>query len=220
MSLLRILRRTSRRALGAAFALLTPVILGLGGCGQGNSATVSGEFRGIELHPPVAAPDFTLTATDGRPYHLKPEIEGTVALLFFGYTHCPDVCPVHMTAIASALRSLPLKVSQRVRVIFVTVDPKRDQPARLRSWLDNFDPGFVGLRGPEREVNRIQTALHLVPATVEAGPESTYSVGHGAAVIAVIADSARVLYPFGTREVDWLHDLPELVAAIPPGATP
>jgi protein SCO1 len=202
------------------------LVAGLLGCGRGNSATVSDGYRGTELHPPVAVPDFTLTATDGRPYHLKSEIEGAVALLFFGYTHCPDVCPVHMAAIASALRALPLEESGRVRVIFVTVDPERDQPRRLRSWLDNFDPGFVGLRGPVSELNRIQTALGLVPATVQtqaatgsAGPDTAYSVGHGAAVIAVIADSARVLYPFGTRELDWLHDLPRLVAAIP-RATP
>jgi hypothetical protein len=75
----------------------------------------------------------------------------------------------------------------------------------------------VGLRGSLAEINRVQTALHLAPVVVETTRDSTYQVGHNAAVIAVIGDSARVAYPFGTREVDWLHDLPRLVAMIPQG---
>lgn len=184
-------------------------------CGGQESGVAASGLRGVPVVPPVPAPDFTLTATDGRPFHLKPEVQGRVALLFFGYTHCPDVCPVHMAAIAAALHAGPSDVAQRVRVIFVTVDPARDQPARLRAWLDNFDPSFVGLRGATADIDRIQTLLHLVPATIATTADTTYQVGHGAAVIAVIGDSARVLYPFGTRQVDWQHDLPKLVAAIP-----
>lgn len=189
-------------------------------CSNEGGASAPGRFRGVELLPPVPVPDFTLTATDGRAYHVKAEIDGAVALFFFGYTHCPDVCPVHMANLAAALRDVPLNVSQRVRVIFVTVDPARDQPARLRAWLNNFDPTFVGLRGSAAQVNRIQTLLHLAPTVVEAGRDTSYRVGHNAALIAVIGDSARVLYPFGTRQVDWLHDLPNLVATIPRGARP
>jgi protein SCO1/2 len=113
------------------------------------------------------------------------------------------------------LRRLPRAVSQRVKVVFVTVDPARDTPQRLRTWLDNFDPTFVGLRGSMDTVNRIQQSFRMPPTVVERLPDGGYAVGHGAPVIALVGDSARVLYPFGIRQEDWLHDLPKLAAAIP-----
>jgi protein SCO1 len=188
----------------------------LSGCkAEPRGAARPGDYRGDVLMTPIPEPDFTLTATDGRPYHFKRETDGVVALLFFGYTHCPDVCPVHMSNLAAVLRRLHTDVSRRVKVVFVTVDPERDTPRRLRTWLDNFDPAFVGLRGPMDVVNRIQQAFHM-PATVyEKLPDGTYAVGHGAPVIALVGDSARVFYPFGIRQEDWLHDLPILTAAIP-----
>lgn len=178
------------------------------------------DYRGAVLATPFAEPAFTLTATDGRSYDFKRETAGAVALLFFGYTHCPDVCPMQMANIASVLHRLPSDVSGRVRVVFVTVDPARDTPRELRDWLDNFDPAFLGLRGPLDTVNRIQQAFHMFPTVIERLPDGGVAVGHEAAVIAVVGDSARVLYPFGTRQGDWFHDLPKLVAAIPraPGA--
>jgi protein SCO1/2 len=174
-----------------------------------------GDYKGDILVQPIAEPDFTLTTTDGQPYHFKRETDGMVALLFFGYTHCPDVCPVHMANLAAVLRRLPTEVSRRVKVVFVTVDPARDTPRHLREWLDNFDPTFVGLRGSLEAVNRIQQSFHLPPTVFEKLPNGGYAVGHGAPVIALVGDSARVFYPFGIRQEDWLHDLPKLAAAIP-----
>jgi protein SCO1/2 len=183
---------------------------------QGGTRVMRGsDYKGDVIVQPIAAPDFTLTTTDGKPYHFKQETQGMVGLLFFGYTHCPVICPVHMSNLAAVLRRLPTDVSRRVKVVFVTVDPARDTPEYLRAWLDNFDRSFVGLRGSLDAVNRIQGAFHM-PATVyEKLPDGGYAVGHGAPVIAVIADSARVFYPFGIRQEDWLHDLPKLAAAIP-----
>jgi protein SCO1/2 len=120
-----------------------------------------------------------------------------------------------MANIAAVLRRLPYSVASKVKVVFVTTDPARDSLPRLREWLGNFDPHFVGLRGPVDEVNRIQIALALPPAA--AGPAQAngdYEVGHAAQVIAFTPDdSAHVLYPFGTRQEDWAHDLPKLVSA-------
>jgi protein SCO1/2 len=189
----------------------------LSGCTGGASkrAVRPGDLKGDVLVQPLAAPDFTLTTTDGQPYHFKRETDGAVALLFFGYTHCPDVCPVHMANLAAVLRRLPTAVSWSVKVVFVTVDPARDTPQQLRSFLDNFDRTFVGLRGSIDTVNRIQAAFHMPPAVFEKLPEGGYAVGHGAPVIAIVGDSARVFYPFGIRQEDWLQDLPKLVASIP-----
>jgi protein SCO1/2 len=187
-------------------------------CGSGGwKSGAPGQYQGTTLQPPLAAPDFTLTTTDGRPYHFRVEARGYVALLFFGYTHCPDVCPVHMANLASVLARVPPGVAGSVKVMFVTVDPARDTPPVLRAWLDKFDHTFVGLRGPLEAVNRIEGELRMPQTVVERLADGQYAVGHAAAIIAIVGDSVRVLYPFGTRQGDWLHDLPMLVAAIPHG---
>lgn len=175
-------------------------------------------LRGTVLAPSWPKPDFTLTDTNGRPFDFRAETDGLVTLLFFGYTHCPDVCPVHMANIAAVLRDLDYAHRSRIGVVFVTTDPERDTLPRLREWLDRFDTSFVGLRGTAEEVDEIQAALHL-PAAVRQpsrpGPlPGAYAVGHAAQVIAFTADGrARVVYPFGTRQSDWAHDLPKLVEA-------
>ncbi|HSE66678.1 MAG TPA: SCO family protein, partial [Gemmatimonadales bacterium] len=140
-----------------------------------------------------------------------------IALLFFGYTHCPDVCPVHLANIAAALHTLGPEVQRKVEVVFVTTDPDRDTPEVIRAWLDKFDPKFVGLRGTLDEVNGIQRGLKLGEASRE--PQLTpadtgYSVGHAALVLAFTPDdSAHVVYPFGVRQSDWAKDL-ELLAKL------
>jgi protein SCO1/2 len=169
-------------------------------------------YRGIFLPDADARPDFVLTDMNGETFDFRRETEGKLALLFFGYTYCPDVCPVHMASIAAVKRDLSVDEQRGMRVVFVTADPRRDTPERLVSWLGNFDPDFVGLRGTEAEVDSIMLGLAL-PAAIRdtaAGPD--YAVGHASQVIAFPpGDGFRVIYPFGTRQADWKHDLPRLL---------
>jgi len=169
-------------------------------------------YRGIFLPDADARPDFVLTDMNGETFDFRRETEGKLALLFFGYTYCPDVCPVHMASIAAVKRDLSVEEQRGMRVVFVTADPRRDTPERLVSWLGNFDPDFVGLRGTEAEVDSIMLGLAL-PAAIRdtaAGPD--YAVGHASQVIAFPpGDGFRVIYPFGTRQADWKHDLPRLL---------
>jgi protein SCO1 len=162
---------------------------------------------------PTARPDFTLLDTEGRPFDFRAETEGRLALLSFGYTHCPDVCPVHLANLAEVLRDLPYRERDRVRVVFVTVDPARDTPERIRAWLDAFDPRFAGLWGSAEEVSAILAALDLPPAAIGAlAADGEYVVGHAAAVLAFGPEGPlRAFYPFGTRQIDWARDLPELL---------
>ncbi|HUP00521.1 MAG TPA: SCO family protein [Gemmatimonadota bacterium] len=189
----------------------------LAGCGRGVEA--GGEFRGEVLAEPIPRPDFILTDTSGEPFDFRAETDGHVTLLFFGYTHCPDVCPIHMGNIAAVLGDVGWRVRQEIKVVFVTTDPARDTPARIRSWLDRFDASFIGLRGSPAEVERIQRGMGLAPSVIQPLPEggpADYLVGHAAQVVAFGADGpARVVYPFGTRQADWAHDLPRLVAVGP-----
>ncbi len=181
------------------------------GCTRGDqSGEVAGDALFAPLQVSIPRPDFTLLDTHGRPFAFRARTAGTLTFLFFGYTHCPDVCPVHAANIAAALRTLPFEQRQRIRVVFVTVDPARDSAGVVRRWLDAFDPEFIGLRGSVDDVSAVQTALGFGPAFFSA-PDSAgaYSVGHVAPVVLFSPDdTARALYPFGTRQADWAKVIP------------
>ncbi len=181
-------------------------------------------LRGLVLQQPKPKADFTLTDTDGKPFEFRRQTDGYVTLLFFGYTNCPDVCPVHMANLGQVVKQLPPSVTERLRIVFATTDPARDTPPVIRRWLDHFDTSFIGLTGSEADVVAAQVAMGMPPAQREqpdttakrsrgTKPDSTgYTVGHAAFVLAFTADGMlRVLYPFGIRQADWAHDLPILV---------
>ena len=178
----------------------------------GDAATPHG-LRGRVLPGPLTKPDVTLTDTRGQPFDLRRETDGYLTLLFFGYTFCPDICPIHMANLAAVLRELRPAVAQRVKVVFVTTDPDRDTPERLGTWLANFDRSFIGLTGDTATVNATQRALYLpLPQIGPADSAGSYLVGHAAAVVAFSPDGpARVMYPFGIRQADWAHDIPKLL---------
>jgi protein SCO1/2 len=169
--------------------------------------------HGVPVEPALARPSFTLTDTRGVPYEFSRETRGLLTFLFFGYTHCPDICPVHVANVAAVLRKLPFEDQQKTRFVFVTLDPARDSLPLLRRWLDQFEPSFVGLRGDPDEVNRIMAGIGMPPAILGApAADGSYAVAHSAAVLVFTADdSARVLYPFGTRQLDWADDIPRLL---------
>lgn len=199
---------TLRRLTGAVIVFL---ILAAA-CGRSERTPFGEGYHGVRPNPPFPKPDFTLASTDGTPFHFRQATKGYVTLLFFGYTHCPDVCPVHMANIAAVLHRLGPEVANQVKVVFVTTDPERDTPERLREWLGKFDPKFIGLGGPIETVNRIQASIQLDSAARAAGPDSSYTVDHSAMVLAYTRDdSAHFVYPFGMRQEDWADDLPKLV---------
>ena len=155
--------------------------------------------------------DFTLIDTSGEPFHFLEQTDGYVTLVFFGYTHCPDVCPIHMANIAAVLKDFSYDLQQQFKVIFITTDPDRDTPERMREWLDAFNTSFIGLWGSVDEVNEIAASMWLPPAIRVDDESGGYEVGHSANVVAFTKDNyAHVRYPFGTRQSDWAHDLPLL----------
>lgn len=163
----------------------------------------------------VARPGFTLTGTDGKPFDFRDRTAGRLTFLEFGYTHCPDVCPVHMANLAASLARLPPSDRMRIDVVFVSIDPDRDSLPALRKWLDAFDPTFIGLTGSRAALDSAQQAVGFAPAIVQApAPGATAEVvNHAAPVLAFTADdTAHVMYPFGTRQADWARDLPRLLA--------
>lgn len=118
---------------------------------------------------PYPAPPLELEDLDGNPVNLA-EFRGWTTVVFFGYTHCPDVCPATLLNLSRAMEELGRR-ADRVRVVFVTVDPARDTPERLRSWLANFHPGIIPLRGSEERLREV-TARWGVHMSVAASHEA------------------------------------------------
>ena len=170
-------------------------------------------WRGSPLETGSSIPDVTLTDVEREPVALAEDTAGTPTLLFFGYTSCPDICPIHLAAIASAMEQSGVGHDD-LDVVFVTVDPERDTPERIGEWLENFDRRFVGLTGEMDEIERALDALDLPGPVVEGvDPRGEGElIGHSAQVIGFDADGeVRRVWPFGTRRADWIADLPRVV---------
>jgi protein SCO1 len=171
-------------------------------------------YRGGIVTPPLPKPEFVLTDTSGSPFDFWKRTQGSVTLLFFGYTNCPDQCPMHMANIGVALKKLPPGMADHVKLVFVTTDPARDTPEQLRRWLDNFDKHFVGLTGTEADLVAVQKAAGVPTAYKTGLSNDNYGVAHANFVVAYTRDNlAHVIYPGGVSKDDWVHDLPLLIQA-------
>ncbi len=193
-------------------AILLGILLTLA-CGKAKELSTGG-YAGVELDRPRPKPGFVLRDTAGEPFDFRARTEGRLTLLFFGYTNCPDVCPVHMSNLAAVLQRLPAEISRQVAVVFVTTDPVRDTPERLAEWLGRIDPGFIALTGSPEAIRGAQEAAGVAPAVPDtaSAPGGGYAVGHAAQVLAYTPDGlGRFVYPAGTRQKDWAHDIPLLV---------
>jgi protein SCO1 len=169
-------------------------------------------YLGALVSPPLPKPRFTLTDTAGAPFDFWAKTQGYVTLLFFGYTRCPDECPLHVANLAMGLKTLPMESRDQIKLVFVTTDPMRDELRVLRLWLDHFDERFIGLTGSNAAIEAAQRAagLPLARRTVRVGDD--YAVGHANVVLAYSKDNlAHLMYPGGVTRQDWAHDLAQLV---------
>jgi protein SCO1/2 len=166
---------------------------------------------GAPLPEPIEAQPFTLTDQDGAPFSF-PEDDARVTLLYFGYTHCPDICPGTMATIAVAMRRLDPATAAAVRVVFVTTDPARDTPARLAEWLALFDTSFVGLTGSPEEIAAVQQLYRVPVAERRSLGGDAYESVHLDQVLAFAADgvSRRAYAPDATPDA-YVADLERMV---------
>jgi protein SCO1/2 len=153
--------------------LALAAILALSACGGPY------ELRGHPYDPPRPAPGFTLTAHTGQTFRMS-EQQDQVVLLFFGYTHCPDVCPTALGDLVAVKRQLGAD-AKRMRVVFVSVDPDRDTPELLGRYVTAFDPSFIGVRGSQQELDPIYKAYRVkVVRTALPGSALGYAMDHSA----------------------------------------
>ncbi len=168
-------------------------------------------FNGTVVDPARPRPQFTLTDTDGQPYDFAAETEGKLTFLFFGYTKCPDICPISMATLTASLSDL-----NRVgaRVVFVTTDPTRDTPDVLKKWLAAYPVDVVGLTGTVAELEAAQKAAGVSAAIAEApDAKGNYTVGHSASMNVYTPDDLQHLrYPAGTVQAQWMDDIPRIAA--------
>jgi protein SCO1/2 len=207
----------ARRWLGlaAAFAALL-----LAACGSSaSSKTIT--LHGAAIAPPPAKPNVTLTDTSGQPFNLVQQTQGYLTLVYFGYTHCPDVCPAQMAHFGAALKALPANEQKQVKLVFITTDPARDTPSVIRTWLDNFGTNIIGLTGSQQQIDQAQQLAGVGTAAQESDGNGGYGVNHAAFVLAYTKDNlAHEVYPDGVPTDGIKADLAELVqkdvAAVPP----
>jgi protein SCO1 len=183
--------RRAVKAVAAAAALLA-----LAGCsaqGASGESPVSNvsvhdsdNLNGTVLPEPYTVPSVALDGSDGTPYDLATAATKPLTLVFFGYTHCPDICQVVMANIASAMTRLDPSEKSRVDMVFVTTDPARDDVRTLHDYVQRFDPSFTGATGPMPKIKQLATALGV---PIEKGTKLAsggYDVAHGTQVLGVV----------------------------------
>lgn len=154
---------------------------------------------GTWLPRPKALADFTLTDQSGKPFALR-DLRGHPSLVFFGFTHCPDVCPTTLVKLAQVEKKADVP---GLRVIFVSVDPARDTPALLAQYVHAFDPGFIGLTGDDQAITRMAANFGVAVSKVEL-PGGDYTMDHSAVVFLLNAQgqiAAIFTPPFDTSKL-------------------
>jgi protein SCO1/2 len=167
-------------------------------------------FHGTELQSPQPAPDFELSAANGRNVSLK-DFDGKIVLLYFGYTFCPDVCPATLSELGKALDLLG-KDAQNVLVIMISVDPARDTPEILAEYVSHFHPGFIGVTGTPEEIAQVAASYGIFYEAHEGTAATGYLVDHTATVLVIDQEGhLKLVFPFGTTAEDIAKDLAYLL---------
>lgn len=170
------------------------------------------QFTGTDITGAPFGRQFALTDHNGQPRTLA-DFKGKAVAIFFGYTHCPDVCPTTLTDLKAAMQLLGPELAAQVQVLFVTVDPERDTPEVLRQYVPYFHPGFLGLYGTGEVVAATarEFKVHYAKHT-EAGA-SDYLVDHTAATYVFDPQGRiRLFWPYGHPAKDMAQDLRQLLA--------
>ena len=161
-------------------------------------------FKAGVFDPPRQAPDFLLSGSNGAELKLS-HYRGKVVVLAFGFTSCLDVCPVTLDVLAQARKQLGT-AGKNIQVVYITVDPARDNAKRMREYLANFDPTFIGGTGTTDSLAAVYKEYGII-ATKQAS-KSGYSVAHSSYTYLIDSTgSLRALMPYGHSAEDYAHDL-------------
>ena len=168
-------------------------------------------YSGVVLQSSEPAPTMDgLVYTDGQPVDIA-ALRGNVVFVYFGYTYCPDVCPLTLGTVDDALADLG-EDANRVQTIMVTVDPERDTAEVLQSYLAKFNDRFRGTVGEESDIRSVATQYGVTYQYEEEDADGSYLVNHTASLLTIDPDgSLRIVYPFGVTAEELTADLRELL---------
>jgi protein SCO1/2 len=194
-----------------ARALVAVLLLALlAGCG-GGGADEPDELIGTVLDPPFEASSTPLVDTDGEAYSLA-DTGKELTLVFFGYTHCPDICGQVMATLAGTLARLDDEQEERLDVVFVTTDPARDDEAVTEEYVTAFDPSIIGLTGDLDDIVEVGRSLAVGIERGEKLPSGGYDVTHGTRVYAVDAEGeAPMMWDHDVSQAQLAHDVTMLL---------
>jgi protein SCO1/2 len=158
-------------------------------------------------------PNVTLTDTANQPFNVATDTPAKVTLVYFGYTHCPDLCPLNMYLAASSIEAIPAAVRHDVQVVFVTTDPTRDTPGVIRTWLNHFSSTFTGLTGSVPQIQQAEksTGIPLSFAEKVTEPGASYGVVHAGYILVYTRGVAHLEFPAEIRRSQETQDLVSLV---------
>ncbi|HXV07960.1 MAG TPA: SCO family protein [Burkholderiales bacterium] len=176
-------------------------------CSGGGPAFRSTDITGAEL-----GRDFKLIDHNGQPRTLA-DFRGKVLVVFFGFTHCPDVCPITLSELARALKRLGAD-AQRVQVVMITVDPERDTPEVLKQYVTALDPGFLGLTGDPQAIAETAREFKVFHQKSPGATPQAYSVDHSSGTFVYDpAGRLRLLVGYGQGADVFAHDIGQLLRA-------
>lgn len=188
--------RTQTIALAAIVAIVAAAsgILSARWLLQEQSGSQLGVTSATVLAPPRPLPPMALIDQDNRPFDTN-RLRGGWSLVFFGFTSCPDACPTTMTALAATTRLLAdLPADERPQVVLISVDPERDTPQRLGSYVKAFDPTFIGATGTKAAIDELAQRMGVL-AAVRPLESDNYTVDHTTSVFLIDPDGAlRALF--------------------------
>jgi protein SCO1/2 len=200
-----------KKTLLAGAVVLPVVALGMAALGThfafpGSPRAEQG-LRSGSFDPPREAPAFTLDGSNGRKLSLRDHL-GKVVIVEFGYTNCQEVCPITLAHLTAAYKKMG-SAARDVQLIYVTVDPERDNAERLREHLTAFNPSFLGATGSPDELQSVEKAYGVVARhVISKNPALEYAVDHSSSLYLVDRQGKlRGLVPFGTPVDDIVHDL-------------
>lgn len=188
-----------------SMAVLTIALL-LSSCSKAPPTFLSTDITGAPFSAEFQIPDQT-----GTPRAMT-DFKGKVVALFFGFTHCPDVCPTTLSELKTALAQLGPASAKDVQVLFVTVDPERDTPLVLANYVSAFDPSFLALRASNEELRQLAKQMRVFYQRSE-GKDGNYSMDHNAATFLFDRQGRiRLMVSYGAGAKVFAHDIKRLLA--------
>jgi len=220
--------RSMLRRLTPVFLGLCLLVVGLAGCSNskqpaavvtqvGGPQETNSNYPGALVFPKVyQKPDVTLTDTAEQPFNIADDTHDKVTMVYFGYTHCPDLCPLNMYLASSSISAMPALDRHDVQVVFVTTDPTRDTPGVIRTWLDHFSRTFTGLTGTIAQIQEAErsTGIPLSFAEHVSEPGASYGVVHAGYILVYTRGVAHLEFP---SEISRSQETKDLVALVQHG---